>query len=237
MKFINKNKKGKGYIELLKIHKNKDTSYKEDVQDDKSKNTTIRTDVLQSLLEEQGFLCAYCMRKIAIRSATIEHITGQKYIDEKGIEVGKQKDTDYNNMLAVCKGIFCQSDLHCDKSRAKYQNKRAVLFISPLKEQQMKNIKFSQSGVIYYKEPIEKIDEENETLKDKEIRYDLNKVLNLNCENLREDREKVLKIVKKSLIKYKFDKKVILKELDYWKQNNHYKEFCQVAIYELEKYI
>lgn len=236
MKFITKNKSGKGYIELLKIHK-KNGSYKKDVQDDKSKNITIKTDVLQNLLEEQGFICAYCMRKISIENATIEHIIGKSYIDEKGIKVGEKEDTNYDNLLAVCKGNFCQNNLHCDKSRANYQNKRPFLFISPLKEQQMKNIKFSQSGVIYYKEPSNKIDTQNEALEDKEIRYDLNKVLNLNCENLIEDREKILTIVKKSLIRYNFDKKFILKELDYWQQNNQYKEFCQVAISELEKYI
>ncbi|RUM72698.1 MAG: hypothetical protein DSZ09_01090, partial [Sulfurovum sp.] len=140
----------------------------------------------------------------------------------------KIEDTNYDNMLAVCHGNFCKNETHCDSSRSKYQDKRPLLNISPLKRQQMNNIKFSQSGVIYY----ENIDDESE------INFDLNEVLNLNCDNIRNERKKIIKVIKKILSQHKFDKKFAQKELDYWENcNNSYKAYCQVAIYELRKCI
>lgn len=225
MKYIQKKKIGIGYSKLLKIHKSKGC-YK-DTQDDNSKTPkiTTRTDILKDLLDEQGYICAYCMRIISINNADIEHFVGQGYINKEGKSIGKVEDTNYNNMLAVCHGNFCQEPLHCDSSRSKYQDKRPLLNISPLNRQQMNSIKFSQSGIIYY----ENIDDESD------ISFDLNKVLNLNCENIKEERKKLIKRIKKNLVKYKFNKKVIQKELEYWKESN--KAFSQVAIFELKKYI
>jgi len=237
MKLISKKNRGEGYKKLIKIHKNHG-SYKDDVCSNDESGVSAKPTVLNDLLEEQGYICAYCMRKIDENSATLEHIIGQNYRDEKGNEIGKEEDTNYLNMLAVCKGNSCINSLHCDKSRAKFQDKRALLFISPLNESQMKNIKFSQSGVIYYKEPDNLIDIQKESLKDKEIRYDINSVLNLNCDNLVEQRGRLSKTIRSILIRCKFNKKIIKQKLDNLMNiNGKNEEFCQVAIYELNKYI
>jgi len=228
MRYIQKNKTGKGYSSLLKIHKAKGCY--DDTKNDNSKSPkiTIRTDVLEDLLNEQGYICAYCMRKISLDNAQIEHIIGQNYIDEQKQEIGKTEDTNYNNMLAVCQGSFCDKETHCDSSRSKYQEKRPILNISPLNKKQMNSIKFSQSGIVYY----ENIDDETE------ISFDLNKVLNLNCKNIKNDRKKIITIIKRLLAKHKFDKKFVKKELEYWEQKNPtYKAYCYVAIFELRKYI
>jgi len=236
MKFIVKNRKGKGYNKLLTFHKKKG-SYEGDVRSKDEKGYLLYDDVLNDLLEEQGFICAYCMRKIDAKTSSIEHIIGQSYKDKKGNEIGKIEDTNYDNMLAVCEGNSCQK-LHCDKSRAEFQSKRPVLSISPLNKQQMVNIRFLKSGFIYYKVPDEAIDKSNETEEDKEIREDIEKTLNLNCENLREQRRKIIQSLKNILIKHKFDKTFAKKELERWQNNSgHYKAFCQVAIYELQKHI
>lgn len=227
MKYIQKKKTGLGYSKLLKIHKAKG-SYA-DTQNDNSKipKVTTRTDILTDLSEEQGFICAYCMRSISLDNATIEHFLGQSYIDDNGKALGKEQDTNYDNMLAVCKGDFCQKELHCDSSRGKYQAKRPLLNISPLNKKQMNSIKFSQSGMVYY----ENIDDETE------ISFDLNNILNLNCKNIKEERKKIIKIIKRLLAQHKFDKKFAQKELTYWEQkNSSYKAYCQVAIFELRKY-
>lgn len=56
--------------------------------------------VLDSLIKEQGCLCAYCMRTIPEKrgtpAATIEHIIPQSKDPEKALS--------YQNMLAVCSG-------------------------------------------------------------------------------------------------------------------------------------
>jgi uncharacterized protein (TIGR02646 family) len=207
MKYIQKRKNGVGYSKLLKIHKAKGCY--DDTKNDNSKvpKVTTRTDILKDLLNEQGYICAYCMRSISIENATIEHIVGQNYIDKSGNKIGKQEDTNYDNMLAVCQGNFCQNETHCDSSRSKYQTKKPILLISPLNRLQMSSIKFTQSGTIYY-------------------------------ENIKNSRKKIIKTIKRILVKHKFDKKFVKKELEYWEQrNSSYKAFCQVAIFELRKYI
>ena len=225
MKYIQKKKTGIGFSKLLQIHKAKGCY--SDTKNDNSKTPkiTTRTDILKDLLEEQGNLCAYCMRSITLQNANIEHFIGQGYVNEKEEAIGKIEDTNYDNMLAVCHGNFCKSEFHCDSSRSRYQKKRPLLNISPLNKQQMNNIKFSQSGVVYYGN----IDDETE------ISFDLNEVLNLNCQNIKEERKKLIKIIKTLLVKYKFDKKFVKKELAYWEQEN--RAYCQVAIFELRKYI
>ncbi|MBN2825922.1 MAG: hypothetical protein JXQ76_11395, partial [Campylobacterales bacterium] len=174
MRYIKKNKTGIGYTKLLAIHKAKGCYH--DTKNDNSKNPpiTTRTDILQDLLDEQGSICAYCMRNISLESARIEHIIGQNYVDDKGNEVGKEEDTNYDNMLAVCYGDSCQSAIHCDSSRSKYQNKRPLLSLSPLNQSDMNGIKFTRMGVVYY-----------QVLDDKsEMNFDLDRVLNLNCKSL-----------------------------------------------------
>ncbi len=226
MKFIQKKRRGNGYRALLRIHKA--GGCYDDTKDDNSKNPPIktRTNILQDLLEEQGYICAYCMRKISLKNATIEHIVGQKYKDNNGNEIGKEKDTDYDNMLAVCSGIYCKKENHCDKSRSNYQGKgRELLYISPLSKLQMENIKFTHSGKIYFKN----LDE------DSEENFDLNKVLNLNCSTLVEERKRILKIIKKL---HKYDRSKAEKLLEIWEAKNpEFKEYCQVAIFELKKYV
>lgn len=231
MRYIQKNKTGVGYAKLLQIHKTKGCYADTKNDNSKTPKVTIRTDILKDLLHEQGNLCAYCMRSISLENATIEHFIGQNYVDEYGKDVGKIDDTNYQNMFAVCCGNFCKNETHCDSSRSKYQEKRPLLNISPLNRKQMNNIKFSQSGVIYY----ENIDDETE------ISFDLNKVLNLNCENIKEQRKRIYNSVKSLLIKHKlkdkFDKNFANKQLECWEsRNGSYKEYCQVAIYLLRKY-
>jgi hypothetical protein len=116
----------------------------------------------------------------------------------------------------------------------------------------MDNIGFSKTGLIYYKEPISKesLKAEIEYLKldeDVNIRYDLYYVLNLNCNSIKEQRERVLGAVRKILFnpKSKVTNKMVKKYLDSFEtKGNEYSKFCekygefsQVAIFELKKHI
>jgi len=228
MKYIKKCKTGIGYRKLLKIHKSEGCY--DDTKNDNSKipKVTTRTDILNDLLQEQGFICAYCMRKISVENAKIEHIIGQSYVDDEGNSIGRLEDTNYDNILAVCQGDFCLQETHCDNSRSKYQNNKPLLEISPLNEPQMKHIKFTQSGKVYYL-ALDKETTVNDTL---------NHILNLNCDAMIEERANIIKAVKRSLSRYKFNKRFAQKQLEYWQaKNSTYKPFCQVAIFELQKHI
>ena len=181
MKFM---KKKKACRELADLHKN-NASY-----DDLDKKTQSK--VLQDLLQEQGFLCGFCMRRIREEDATIEHLIGQKFNKDKEYyynkliksyqndleeivgrikkneinTLGKRHDTNYANMIAVCQGDknkFCLNGMTCDKKRAEYQAKRPIIFITPLNKMKMDNIIFSENGRIHYKQSLD--EKEIEALK------------------------------------------------------------------------
>jgi len=237
MKLIVKDKTKIGYQRLLNLKRS--VGNYSDVKNDKSKGDYIRDEVLTSLLEEQGYICAYCMRQIDLLNATLEHIVGQNYI-ENGKEVGKKLQIDYDNFLAVCKGDSCKDTLHCDKSRANYQKDRP-LFANPLKNTIVQNIKFSDKGAIYYKDfvAIEKISQlKNHTTLDEDsnVRYDLHETLNLNCQSLKDRREAIIKSIKK-LSDNGENKDKLRKILSKFesRHGNEYDAFCEVAIKYINK--
>ncbi len=233
MKLIVKNKPTSLHHKLVEFQKNINGTYP-------NLTTPLKQELLKALLEEQGYICAYCMQKINETNSTIEHIIGQSFIDEDGDKLGEKNQLNYNNLLVVCEGKSCKNDLHCDKSRAVYQKNRP-LYANPLENRIIQNIKFSEKGMIYYKdfleiEKIEELKKHDELDKDSNIKYDLQKVLNLNCENLKLKRVYLIDALKK-ITKDWSNQEKIRKLLDQYleKSNNENEEMCQVAVYVLSK--
>ena len=114
-----------------------------------------------ALLEEQGYICAYCMRRISKEKMKIEHWKAQNAPDG----TGAKHALEYQNMLGVCLGN--QSSPHdmqtCDTYRG-----NAELFVDPRKEAHTQQIAYRGDGTIYSE--------------DSRIDFDLNQRLNLNCE-------------------------------------------------------
>jgi len=237
MKLIVKNKTSKGFHRLQEL-KRKSGTY-ENVKNDVSKNDFIRDEVLTSLLEEQGYLCAYCMQKINETNSSIEHIIGQKYVEDE-VELGKENQINYDNLLAVCEGKSCKNDLHCDKSRANYQQKnpKRKLFVTPLENRIMQNIKFTSKGMIFYDsfteiKEIEKLQDYNNLSEIENIKYDIEKVLNLNCDNLKQKRINLINALKIFTKNWSDKGRIRKKHNEY--TSNPSNEFSQVAIYHLNK--
>lgn len=102
-----------------------------------------KDEIRRSLLEEQHYLCAYCMRRI--------EDNGLKTSIEHWYPLSKDKDKalDYKNMLAVCDGgknwtgtgkkILC-----CDA----FKSDTAELTVSPLSKIQMDRISYGTDGFI-----------------------------------------------------------------------------------------
>jgi len=233
MNLIVKNKPTPFHHKLVKFQKDINATYP---------NLTgeIKGDLLKALLEEQGYICAYCMQTINENNSSIEHIIGQSFTDENGDKLGEKNQLNYENLLAVCEGKSCKDNLHCDKSRANYQKYRP-LYVNPLENRIIQNIKFSEKGFVYYKdfleiEEIEKLKEHTSLNEDSNIKYDLQKVLNLNCENLKLKRFYLINALKR-LTKDWSNQEKIKKELEKYlsKTNNKYEELSQVAIYFLSK--
>ncbi len=117
-----------------------------------------KDDIRKKLLEEQGYLCAYCMRRIDIRHMKIEHWYPENELEE--IE-----RLDYRNMLASCTG-------HIDGTNGKKADtcdaakKGKVIVVNPQDKSTLRTIKYRSSGEIYSE--------------DKVINGDINETLNLN---------------------------------------------------------
>ena len=68
-----------------------------------------------SLLEEQGYICAYCMRRIphkdenSTETSRIDHILSR--------DLHPNLKLSYNNMVICCPGAI-NNDFHCDKLKA-----------------------------------------------------------------------------------------------------------------------
>ncbi len=193
---------------------------------DSLRKTTIQED----LLEEQGYLCAYCMGRISSElnkhyepKIGVEHFLSQ--------EKHPNKSLNYSNMLGVCNGKSGEH-LHCDKTvGGKVEGIIELRQLNPLDKNCEKLLKYTLNGTI------QSIDE------NEDVEYDLDINLNLNNEKLKENRkdafDKAWAQFKKTYKnKENWTKKTFQAEIDKLKQTNSegkYKEYCQCLIYLFEK--
>lgn len=177
----------------------------------------IKKAVTDSLLDEQGYLCAYCMKRIREYDIRIEHWLTQS----NNINLA----LDYNNMFGVCQGKDTKKNKfnHCEKIRGDNN-----LTINPTNNTHITTIIYAKDGTI--------------SSSYKNIDNDLNSILNLNVQTLKENRSAIIKSIEKAIeIKFKkskVSKQFIEKTLDLYKKKNskkEFKEYCGVAIYFLEK--
>lgn len=181
-------------------------------------NPDGKTQVEKSLLDEQGYLCAYCMKRIYETETRIEHWTPQS--DSK---YGKKLALEYKNMLGVCYGWISNTEKYCEANRG-----NIPLTIKPTDINLINQIKYTKNGDIYSDD--EKIDS------------DLNITLKLNIETLRNNRLSVWEAIEEALnIKSKNKEWSIqllekqLKKLEEKDSEGKYKEYCGIGIYFLRK--
>ena len=120
-----------------------------------------KTELRDCLLKEQGYLCAYCMKRIHDEKDTkIEHYRARN----------AENQLDYNNLLAVCYGNQINSDgevrygkkrLTCDSMKGNQH-----LDINPQNEEDISTIYYDNQGKIYSKNEL--------------YQTNIEKVLNLN---------------------------------------------------------
>lgn len=171
------------------------------------------------LLAEQGYICCYCMQRIEDNKMKIEHWRSQSEYPDLQLN--------YNNLLGACEGNQGSPKhlQHCDTKKG-----NAVLTVNPLDN--VKNcedlIKYHLNGEIYSDDTV--------------INDDLNKILNLNMQTLKENRKIVLDELVKKLIseraKGDWSASMLNRKIQEWsnkQENGKYKVYCQVAIYYLKK--
>lgn len=240
MKFI---VKGRQPPALIAIHKDKTKKYEIDVSNDKAQNITIYSDTLKNLMTEQGFICCYCMQRIQINptnsklNPTIEHYiprkpNGYKILVETKKLYYVQKGKQYSNMLATCHGNdkIDPENKHCDSSRGNAFFK----YLNPLEKSCEKVLGYGDDGSIICLDDTHRID----------IESDIEDLLNLNFQKIKDNRKSVIDGVKKAKEffrnklqgkwnKAEFKREQLAKCVK--SSSGEYEPYIQVKIYVLSK--
>lgn len=135
-----------------------------------------KTELRDSLLEEQGYLCAYCMKRIRQdNKVKIEHYTART----------KENELQYKNLLAVCDGnetlAAKGSKVNPKRFTCDTMKKEQKLHINPQDISDMETITYDNQGIIYSKNP--------------DYQKEIDEILNLNdpCGYLVSNRKAALK--------------------------------------------
>lgn len=138
---------------------------------------TLKDEVRNNLMKEQGHICAYCMRAIpdnrvntpTIPDVTIEHWIARNSLGNSSM-LGSGLGVEYTNLFAVCsggkvpRGSKPGNELTCDAKRG-----NTTLTVNPLDKTTLSSIYYKHNGEIAASDPV--------------IEKDLVDTLNLNCVN------------------------------------------------------
>ncbi len=218
-------RKGESPESLLRYAKNKNAYYD---------GYREKDDVREQLLQEQGYLCGYCMRRIhSTKETKIEHMVTQSSLKEN-----PRAALDYKIMLGVCYGNVSNTgenkrshnQLTCDAHRGKLDLEVA----NPFDEVCIGKIRYEADGRI--------------TSDDKALEKDLNVTLNLNYDGdsvyLKQNRRAVLNACKEKMKRMKargqWNKTLLRKILKEYEEPDEYgrlREYSGIAIWYLNKRI
>jgi len=187
-------------------------------------NYQEKDDVRKQLLEEQGYICAYCMRRISIDKMKIEHWIAQNSKDGTGLDHALE----YRNMLGVCLGN--QSHPHDAQTCDTYRGNEK-LFVDPRCEAHIQRIEYRGDGTIYSR--------------DQRIDDDLNQRLNLNGAEteLKAGRKEAIQQLQ-SFLQRKHPQGTwnvgLLKKVKSQfaeKQDGKFKPYVGVVLYQIDRYL
>ena len=164
-----------------------------------------------SLLKEQGYLCAYCMARIDEGHMRVEHFKPRSHYPDDTFT--------YGNLLACCQGKT-QGESHCDTSKGDDEIK-----LSPLEPSCVNTLSYeSGTGKIKSSDP--------------DYDRELDCPLHLNTPIIRQNRREELQGVIKALQSEGFNSGAIHRLLKRWDsvdEEGKRKPYCGIVIYFLEK--
>lgn len=134
MKYIHKSKEPKSLTEFNKRLGNKTPNWKAFTQ-------SVKNEVYESLLKEQGYICCYCSRPISRKQCHIEHF--------KPKSVYKHLTFNYTNLIASCQGEDedrPRVPVHCGHKKQAWYDEE--LMVSPLNPNCADFFKYSGFGEI-----------------------------------------------------------------------------------------
>lgn len=181
----------------------------------------LKDRIRDSLLKEQGHLCAYCMQRINPDTMKIEHWHSQAHSRDED----ENEQLDYKNLLACCMGNEGQppKEQHCDTKK----RDQDISFnpANPDHKSRMK-IRYFGDGTV--------------RSEDRKFNEEINKILNLNWIRLKSNRKAILDKVMEELnrkpgSRTKREIQTYIRRWEAQNSNRHLKEYCAVALYFLEK--
>lgn len=201
-------------------------------------NRLPKKELKESLLKEQGYLCAYCMSRISMDTMKVEHWspqhsdTEQEKISPEAKERLRMLSIDYKNMLAVCMGNegHPRTEHHCDTQKGNVH----LLYnpSDPMDHDRLK-IFYLRSGQIQSEDAAFCAQLGGKGQNDRGV-------LNLNCQKLLNNRLNVIRDIEKALQKLpqRASKGKISAILKQWQEPDSLgmlKEYAGVAVYFLTK--
>jgi len=173
----------------------------------------VKDELREQLLEEQGFICCYCMNRIEFRNSKIEHFNPRSLFREEQL--------DYHNLFIACLGGegHTSNAQSCDTKKGNHQLKHINL-LSDIE----KSIEYRKDGVIYSTNC--------------DIDSELNQILNLNYKLLQNNRKEALNQLFIDLKKRGWDISNLKSTLEKYKHKNSkgkYRPYCEMIVYFLTK--
>ena len=184
---------------------------KPNIYDDYKEKDILR----KQLLEEQGYICCYCMSRISERNSKIEHFKAQSLFRDKQIE--------YSNLFVACKGGEGTKEHSCDTLKG---NKSLNTINLTLKIES--DLKYSKQG---------KISSVISTAtKMSPLTKEINDVLNLNSTVLIKNRKQTYEDFKNNL-QGKWSKVNLQKAIKSYqnKNNGKYAPYSEMIVFLLTK--
>lgn len=144
-------------------------------------DTVVKDDLRKSLINEQEGVCAYCQQVLKFGKVKIEHYCDRKICN--GQNGTKDLRLDYGNLLAVCKGVGGKSIVqHCDTNKGKDKYKdRLPIKVNPQLKPHIDTISYKSTGLI--------------RSSNKEYEEEINDILNLNADYLKDLRKRKWKMI------------------------------------------
>jgi uncharacterized protein (TIGR02646 family) len=182
---------------------------KSNIYEDYKENATLR----KQLLEEQGYVCCYCMSRISEKKSKIEHFKAQSLF--------RVLQIDYSNLFVACKGGEGTKEHYCDTLKG---NKPLNTINLALKIES--DLKYTKQGKISSVISTE--------TKMSSLTKEMNDVLNLNSTILVKNRKQTYEDFKNNS-KGKWTIAHLQKAIAYYKNKNNskYEPYCEMMVYLL----
>ena len=164
------------------------------------------------LLQEQGYLCCYCMQRISSESMRMEHFRCQARYPEQQL--------DYENLLAACPGTIGQGPHAaeiCD-----VRKKDQDIKYNPAADDVERLLHYKRDGTIFSEV-------------DKQFSQELDDVLNLNCGMLMNNRAAVYKALIESIKKW--TPATLRNKIAYLENADRLSEYLGLTLYILKKWL